>query len=73
MMTAFHGSENYEDECSDYKDVVYEGAYFGMNLHPYDSIFTKANRGGLTGMYAMEKYSEWMKARKYSSYDYCHS
>jgi hypothetical protein len=73
MMAAFHGSENYEDECTDYMDVVYEGAYFGMNLHPYDSIFTKANRGGLTGTYAMEKYSEWMKARKYSSYDYCHS
>ncbi|TVY58015.1 hypothetical protein LSUE1_G010034 [Lachnellula suecica] len=73
MMTAYQASDKYEEECmrNDYQDVLYAGKYFGMDIHPYDTIFTKANRDG--NVVALEKFTEWMKDRKYTSYDYCHS
>ncbi|KAI1386704.1 uncharacterized protein F4822DRAFT_324685 [Hypoxylon trugodes] len=45
MMSAFQG-EQYLDKCDEHpKDLLYDGKYFGTNLHPYDTIFFKANRG----------------------------
>jgi hypothetical protein len=71
MMTAFHANPNYEAECADIADVLYEDKYFGINLHPYDSIFAKANRG--TNAETLRIYTEWMDESKYSSYDHCGS
>lgn len=70
-MTAFHMSEHYQEECREYKDALYENSYFGTNLHPYDTVFAKANRG--TNALVLERLTEWMGGRKYSSYDYCPS
>jgi hypothetical protein len=44
------------EDCSEIKDIVYEGRYFGINLHPYDSILMKANRG--TDALTLERYTE---------------
>ncbi|KAI1416971.1 hypothetical protein F5Y13DRAFT_204316 [Hypoxylon sp. FL1857] len=45
MMSAFQGQQ-YFDECDKYpKDLLVDGSYFGTNLHPYETIFSKANRG----------------------------
>lgn len=71
LMTAFHMSEHYQEECREYKDALYENSYFGTNLHPYDTVFAKANRG--TNALVLERLTEWMGGRKYSSYDYCPS
>jgi hypothetical protein len=69
MMFASHMSENYLEECTDYPDPLYEGSYFGTDLHPFDTIFAKANRG--TNQKVVDKLTEWVDGRKYSSYDYC--
>ncbi|KAF4626105.1 hypothetical protein G7Y89_g12056 [Cudoniella acicularis] len=37
MMSAFHMSEDYEAECKDYPNPLYEGSYFGMTIHPFDT------------------------------------
>lgn len=71
MMTAFHANPNYQDECADVQDVLYEDKYFGINIHPYDTIFAKANRG--TNALTLQKYTDWMDESKYSSYDHCGS
>ncbi|KAI0007076.1 hypothetical protein F4779DRAFT_526671 [Xylariaceae sp. FL0662B] len=45
MMSAFQGEE-YFGECDQHPaDVLYNGQYFGTNVHPYETIFFKANRG----------------------------
>ncbi|OTA94270.1 hypothetical protein M434DRAFT_10810 [Hypoxylon sp. CO27-5] len=46
MMSAFQG-EQYFDKCDEHpKDLLFEGTgYFGTNLHPYETLFFKANRG----------------------------
>ncbi|KAI0388024.1 hypothetical protein F5Y04DRAFT_16328 [Hypomontagnella monticulosa] len=45
MMSAFQG-DNYFDECSKHpQDLLFHGNYFGTNLHPYETMFFKANRG----------------------------
>ncbi|KAI1102363.1 hypothetical protein F4804DRAFT_267572 [Jackrogersella minutella] len=45
MMSAFQGEE-YLDECDVHrKDLLFDGSYFGTNIHPYETIFFKANRG----------------------------
>ncbi|KAI1077088.1 hypothetical protein F5B20DRAFT_281420 [Whalleya microplaca] len=45
MMSAFQGQE-YFAECPQHPmDLLYEGQYFGTSIHPYETIFFKANRG----------------------------
>ncbi|KAL7627999.1 hypothetical protein AAE478_002195 [Parahypoxylon ruwenzoriense] len=45
MMSAFQG-EQYFDECDKHPgDLLFDGNYFGTNIHPYETIFFKANRG----------------------------
>lgn len=46
-----------------------EGWYFGFNLHPYETIFMKANRN--VNPLMMAKMTEWHMRMNYSSYDYC--
>ncbi|CAJ2512860.1 Uu.00g009790.m01.CDS01 [Anthostomella pinea] len=63
MMAAFQGEE-YIDECAEHPhDVLYDGRYFGTNIHPYETIFIKANRNIdpaalelLTGVHKRPKY-----------------
>jgi hypothetical protein len=46
MMAAFHGSKKYINECDSSRngDVLRNGRYFGSNIHPYETLFIKANR-----------------------------
>ncbi|KAI2466222.1 hypothetical protein F4781DRAFT_358423 [Annulohypoxylon bovei var. microspora] len=45
LMSAFQGDQ-YFDECEKHqKDLLFDGKYFGTSLHPYETIFFKANRG----------------------------
>jgi hypothetical protein len=69
MMYASHMSEHYIDECANYPDPLYEGSYFGTDIHPFDTIFAKANRG--TNQKVVDRLTEWVNGRHYSSYDYC--
>ncbi|RYP21193.1 hypothetical protein DL765_002332 [Monosporascus sp. GIB2] len=52
MMAAFHGGSSGWDYCESEAgigasagDVLFDGAYFGTNVHPYETVFFKANRG----------------------------
>ncbi|KAH8901746.1 hypothetical protein GQ53DRAFT_674961 [Thozetella sp. PMI_491] len=48
MMTAFQAEPDIETYCEVHNgtgDVMYNGSYFGANLHPYEAIFAKTNRG----------------------------
>ncbi|KAK8081832.1 hypothetical protein PG996_000613 [Apiospora saccharicola] len=47
LMSAFTKSRrNYADECAEHPvaDLLYDHQYYGSNLHPYETIFMKANR-----------------------------
>ncbi|KAH8683134.1 hypothetical protein BGZ60DRAFT_212843 [Tricladium varicosporioides] len=71
MMSAYHGIEHYEEQCdsSENGDVLWDGEYFGTNVHPFETVFIKANRD--VDPVGIEKHSEWMDGRGYSSYDFC--
>src|SRR4051812_19386310 len=47
LLTSFHSvnsSASYCDEMGRPDDVLYEGRYFGTSVHPYETVFLKANR-----------------------------
>nr|XP_036578224.1 uncharacterized protein CTRU02_11725 [Colletotrichum truncatum]KAF6785425.1 hypothetical protein CTRU02_11725 [Colletotrichum truncatum] len=71
MMTAFHSSKKYIEECdtSHNGDVLWNGAYFGTNVHPYETIFIKANRN--IDPVLIDHLTTWQQASGYSSYDVC--
>lgn len=72
MMTAFHGYD-YVEKCdlSYNGDVLWDKTYEGFNVHPYETLFIKANRNIDPVM--IEKMTEWTDFRKYSSWDACPS
>ena len=67
------GGEQYERECRGAdppsKDVNFNKGYFGFNVHPYETIFVKANRDVDPNM--IEKFAEWHDNMNYSSWDVC--
>ncbi len=63
-----HRPDGYLKGCTD-DDFFHENAYYGFNIHPYETIFMKSARkmqelllGNLT---------LWVDGSGYSSYDYC--
>ncbi|KAK6333778.1 hypothetical protein TWF730_003961 [Orbilia blumenaviensis] len=68
MMTSFASMENYVEKCT-HGDVLFEGAYFGNNIHPYEMIFQKANRNFAQGV--LDKLTKWTDLAGYSSWDVC--
>jgi hypothetical protein len=72
MMAAFHGYD-YVKKCnsSENGDVLWNGAYEGTTIHPYDTMFLKTNRDIDPTM--VEKLTEWTDGSKYSSWDHCPS
>ena len=72
LMAAYHSIPDYEEACRDWLDgdVLYHEHYYGMDLHPFDSVFTKTNRG--SDPLVLAKMTEWTDQRNYSSYDFCH-
>jgi hypothetical protein len=75
LMLAFHGNDasvdEYEKQCFGNGDVLFPGGYYGTDLHPFDTLFAKTNRG--TGELVLERLTKWTDARGYSSYDHCPS
>lgn len=73
LQTALHGDPSYEDRphCAQFgnDDHLFNGAYFGFDVHPYETIFVKANRNVNPAM--LGKMTEWHGRMNYSSYDYC--
>ena len=49
LLTSFNAAEQnlvtYCREAGSPPDVLFDGAYFGTNVHPYETVFMKANRG----------------------------
>ncbi|KAK6534008.1 hypothetical protein TWF281_005348 [Arthrobotrys megalospora] len=68
MMTSFASEENYAETCTQ-GDMLLEGAYFGENLHPYETIFQKANRD--FGKNTLNTLTEWTNLAGYSSWEVC--
>ncbi|TDZ87602.1 hypothetical protein C8034_v006686 [Colletotrichum sidae] len=71
MMTAFHKSKNYIDECDSTEngDMLWNGKYFGTNIHPYETIFIKANRD--IDPTLIQHLTEWQQASNFTSYAAC--
>jgi hypothetical protein len=73
MMSAYHSQsrEKYESICEKNGDVYWpaEGGYWGMDIHPFDTLFAKTNRGIAPNV--LQSLTEWMDGNGYSSYDFC--
>jgi hypothetical protein len=71
MMSAYHGNSRYEEECdrSENGDVLWDKAYFGTNVHPFETVFAKSNRD--VDPVGLERLTEWTRGRGYSSYAFC--
>jgi len=71
MMSAYHKDRQYIEHCdSDGNgDVLWNGRYEGINVHPYETIFMKTNRD--IDPATVAKLTEWHDAQNYTSYDYC--
>ena len=71
MMSAFYSDEHYIDHCDSggNGDVLWNGRYFGANVHPYETIFMKTNRD--IDPVLIDKLTAWKSGEEYSSYNYC--
>jgi len=73
MMSAYHSQsqDEYEAICEMNGDVYWppEGGYWGMDIHPFDTLFAKTNRG--IAPKVLQLLTEWMDGDGYSSYDFC--
>lgn len=73
MMTSVHSSSP-EQYCDMQKsvggqDALGPGAYFGMNLHPYEIVFQKTNRG--MDDHLLNLFTDWHMAMNESSWEKC--
>lgn len=50
-------------------DVLWEGKYFGTNVHPYETIFLKTNRD--IDPVLVEDLTKWHLSQERSSWDMC--
>jgi hypothetical protein len=71
MMSAFHSDPEYAAHCDTggNGDVLWEGKYFGTNVHPFETVFMKTNRD--LDPVLMERLTGWADKAEYTSYDYC--
>ncbi|ORY86152.1 hypothetical protein BCR37DRAFT_390949 [Protomyces lactucae-debilis] len=65
-------------ESCKHNDIFYAEQYFGMDVHPFDTIFTKVWRGDRgtaplspLGMKALDQLTKWADESSFSSYDQC--
>lgn len=68
MIESFQSDPNYGAVCT-HEDVLYEGAYFGGTVHPYETIFAKTKRG--IAQTTVDNLTKWTDMANYSSYDVC--
>lgn len=71
MLTSVHAAtpDNYCDKKESQIDTLSNGGYFGSNVHPYELIFAKANRGIDEGL--LSHLTEWHYAMNETSWDSC--
>lgn len=68
MMSAFQSTPTYSRTC-DQGDPNYEGGYFGVTIHPFETIFVRADRG--IAQKVMDTQTKWANEANYSSYAVC--
>jgi hypothetical protein len=71
LMAAFHGVKSLEEgeSCDENGDVLFEGGYFGGDISVWETGWWKTNRDVDDG--GLERQTEWVRNRRYSSWDYC--
>jgi hypothetical protein len=71
MMTLFHAFEDYVGSCdsSVNGDFLWDKRYHGTNIHPYETIFLKTNRG--IDPVLIERLTNWHNKGNYSSWERC--
>lgn len=78
LMSAYHGIKDYDVFCRTAAakkeglhggDTLHPGNYWGMDIHPFDTVFAKTHRD--IAPKVLQKLTEWTDTRGYSSYDYC--
>ncbi|KAK1959807.1 hypothetical protein LY78DRAFT_685642 [Colletotrichum sublineola] len=71
MMAAFQKSKNYIEECdtSQSGNLLWNGKYFGTYVHPYETVFIKANRD--IDPTLIEHLATWQQASGFNSYSVC--
>ncbi|EKD13546.1 hypothetical protein MBM_08264 [Drepanopeziza brunnea f. sp. 'multigermtubi' MB_m1] len=71
MLANFQSEPDYAYEnCTVNGEFLYDGAYYGFSVHPFETIFIKTNRGISPKL--IDQHTEWVDASGYSSYDVCH-
>ena len=71
LMTAYRAANGsyVNEDCYPEDPTRYDKSYFGFNLHPYETLFFKANRG--LDPLMLESFTEWHTQMAYSSWDAC--
>lgn len=73
LMTAYELSAGagIAEYCNNgqFEDILYNKKYYGANIHPYETIFIKANRD--IDPIVLEKLTEWHLKNGVSSWDTC--
>ncbi|KAF3906078.1 hypothetical protein ABW21_db0208048 [Orbilia brochopaga] len=68
LMTAFSSDADYTNQCN-HTDILHDNSYYEMNIHPYEAIFHKANRGIFP--HQLELLTQWHEKANYSSQPFC--
>lgn len=68
MLDAFHATADYALKC-EAGDPYFENAYFGVNVHPFETMFYHAGRSVETLSYDLQ--TKWSDLMGYSSYAAC--
>lgn len=72
VMTAPHSAPSFDAFCAAAgrpDDFWYSGRYFGANVHPYETVFWKANRG--IDPVLLDRLTEWHMKGNLTSWDTC--
>ncbi|KAL0939749.1 uncharacterized protein CTRU02_206359 [Colletotrichum truncatum] len=72
MMTSMHPDGDVKKYCKahpDSGDVLWDKKYFGSNVHPYETIFIKANRD--VDPQLMSSMTDWHLRMNVTSFDTC--
>jgi hypothetical protein len=72
MTTSFHAASEpikYCEEFDNPPDNQYDHAYFGTNIHPYETVFFKANRD--IDPVTIQDLTDWHLRMKTNAWDTC--
>ncbi|KUJ18928.1 uncharacterized protein LY89DRAFT_581954, partial [Mollisia scopiformis] len=71
LLTAFHAETptTYCEANAHPEDILYEGKYYGSNVHPYELVFIKANRN--IDPILLASMTRWHLKQKDSAWDVC--